>query len=79
MADSLVSSRATNNVLTDKTESTIGENVRPTISDFLELCKIKVVALLVLTALVGLALAPDVGRGYFEQILSLLGIGLLAS
>ena len=51
----------------------------PQLKDYLELCKIKVVALLVLTALVGLALAPDVGRGYLEQALSLLGIGLLAS
>ncbi|HEY5715181.1 MAG TPA: heme o synthase [Psychromonas sp.] len=50
----------------------------PRIADYLELCKIKVVALLVLTALVGLALAPDMGRGYFVQILSLLGIGLLS-
>ncbi|WP_019613983.1 heme o synthase [Psychromonas ossibalaenae] len=49
------------------------------IKDYLELCKIKVVALLVLTALVGLALAPDVGRGYFVQILSLFGIGLLSA
>lgn len=50
----------------------------PKISDYLELCKIKVVALLVLTALIGLALAPDMGRGYFVQLLSLLGIGLLS-
>ena len=34
----------------------------PKIRDYLELCKIKVVALLVLTALVGLALAPDETR-----------------
>lgn len=54
------------------------ESSSPKISDYLELCKIKVVALLVLTALVGLALAPDMGRGYFLQLLSLLGIGLLS-
>ncbi|WP_415230086.1 heme o synthase [Psychromonas sp.] len=54
------------------------ERHSPKISDYLELCKIKVVALLVLTALVGLALAPDVGRGYFVQLLSLAGIGLLS-
>ncbi|WP_372880247.1 heme o synthase [Psychromonas sp.] len=51
----------------------------PRTGDYLELCKIKVVALLVLTALVGLALAPDMGRGYFVQTLSLLGIGLLSA
>lgn len=55
------------------------DNQSPRISDYLQLCKIKVVALLVLTALVGLALAPDMGRSYFVQILSLLGIGLLSS
>jgi len=49
------------------------------IKDYLELCKIKVVALLVLTALVGLALAPDMGRSLLLQTLSLIGIGLLAS
>lgn len=49
------------------------------LKDYLELCKIKVIALLVLTAVVGAALAPDMGRGYLEQILSLLGIGLLSS
>ncbi|SFD36066.1 heme o synthase [Pseudoalteromonas denitrificans] len=49
------------------------------IKDYLELCKIKVVALLVLTALVGLALAPDMGRSFILQGFSLLGIGLLAS
>lgn len=49
------------------------------IKDYLELCKIKVVALLVLTALVGLALAPDMGRSILLQSLSLIGIGLLAS
>ncbi len=49
------------------------------IQDYLELCKIKVVALLVLTAVVGLALAPDVGRSLLLQLASLIGIGLLAS
>ena len=49
------------------------------LKDYLELCKIKVIALLVLTAVIGAALAPDVGRGYIEQLLSLLGIGLLSS
>lgn len=49
------------------------------LKDYLELCKIKVIALLVLTAVIGAALAPDMGRGYIEQLLSLLGIGLLSS
>lgn len=49
------------------------------LKDYLELCKIKVITLLVLTAVVGAALAPDMGRGYIEQILSLFAIGLLSS
>ncbi len=48
------------------------------IGDYFALCKSKVVALLVLTAWVGLALAPDVGRGVLLQIMSLVGIGLLS-
>jgi heme o synthase len=59
------------------TPSVNDEPVR--IKDYLELCKIKVIALLVLTAVIGAALAPDMGRGYIEQLLSLLGIGLLSS
>lgn len=56
------------------------ESVEPVkLKDYLELCKIKVIALLVLTAVVGAALAPDVGRGYVQQLLSLFGIGLLSS
>ena len=77
MADSLISNTA--NVEVSNTKRATSYHISPTIRDYLELCKIKVVALLVLTALVGLALAPDVGRGYFVQLLSLLGIGLLAS
>jgi protoheme IX farnesyltransferase len=50
-----------------------------TSKDYLELCKIKVVALLVLTALVGIALAPAMERSIILQIMSLFGIGLLAS
>ena len=51
------------------------------VTDYLELCKIKVVALLVLTAWVGLALAPDllVPRSIAVQFFTLLGIGLLSS
>lgn len=47
--------------------------------DYLAISKFKVVAMLVLTAWVGLALAPDVGRGIGVQLISLLGIGLLSA
>jgi len=47
--------------------------------DYLAISKFKVVAMLVLTAWVGLALAPDVGRGIGVQFISLLGIGLLSA
>jgi heme o synthase len=77
MANSVSRNTATLSALSN--QSHLVENSSPKISDYLELCKIKVVALLVLTALVGLALAPDMGRGYFVQVLSLLGIGLLSS
>ncbi|MEJ2913361.1 heme o synthase [Pseudoalteromonas sp. C12FD-1] len=48
------------------------------LQDYLAISKFKVVAMLVLTAWVGLALAPDVGRGIVVQFISLLGIGLLS-
>ncbi|KPZ61267.1 heme o synthase [Pseudoalteromonas sp. P1-7a] len=48
------------------------------LQDYLAISKFKVVAMLVLTAWVGLALAPDVGRGITVQFISLLGIGLLS-
>ncbi len=48
------------------------------LQDYLAISKFKVVAMLVLTAWVGLALAPDVGRGIAVQFISLLGIGLLS-
>lgn len=67
------------NQVISQQHTSVANHSSPTLKDYLELCKIKVVALLVLTALVGLALAPDVGRGYVEQTLSLIGIGLLAS
>ena len=47
--------------------------------DYLAMCKAKVVLMLVLTAWVGLALAPDMGRHWALQLLSLGGIGLLAA
>jgi protoheme IX farnesyltransferase len=66
--------------LTNSELATPSENAEPVkLKDYLELCKIKVIALLVLTAVIGAALAPDMGRGYIEQLLSLLGIGLLSS
>ncbi|WP_338364047.1 heme o synthase [uncultured Pseudoalteromonas sp.] len=49
------------------------------LQDYLAISKFKVVAMLVLTAWVGLALAPDVGRGILAQFISLLGIGLLSA
>lgn len=49
------------------------------IKQYLVLCKYRVVMLLVLTAAVGQGLAPAMGRHWFEQVLTLLGIGLLAS
>ncbi|WP_404342051.1 heme o synthase [Pseudoalteromonas mariniglutinosa] len=49
------------------------------LQDYLAISKFKVVAMLVLTAWVGLALAPDVGRGITVQLISLLGIGLLSA
>lgn len=49
------------------------------VQDYLAITKFKVVAMLVLTAWVGLALAPDVGRSLFFQGASLLGIGLLSA
>jgi protoheme IX farnesyltransferase len=49
------------------------------LQDYLAISKFNVVAMLVLTAWVGLALAPDVGRGIGVQMISLLGIGLLSA
>jgi len=49
------------------------------LKDYLAISKFKVVAMLVLTAWVGLALAPDMGRGIVEQFISLLAIGLLSA
>ncbi|CAM4087647.1 heme o synthase [Pseudoalteromonas byunsanensis] len=50
-----------------------------TLSNYLEICKIKVVLMLVLTAWIGIALAPDMQRGWLAQMMSLLGIGLLSA
>ena len=67
-------------LLTHSELTSISESDEPVkLKDYLELCKIKVITLLVLTAVIGAALAPDMGRGYIEQILSLFGIGLLSS
>ncbi|CCQ12724.1 Heme O synthase, protoheme IX farnesyltransferase [Pseudoalteromonas luteoviolacea B = ATCC 29581] len=47
--------------------------------DYLAICKINVVLMLVVTAWVGVALAPDMQRSWLIQFMSLLGIGLLAA
>jgi protoheme IX farnesyltransferase len=49
------------------------------LSAYLGICKVKVVVMLVITAWVGLMLAPDMNRTLFEQSMSLLGIGLLSA
>ncbi|MEI5640301.1 MULTISPECIES: heme o synthase [unclassified Pseudoalteromonas] len=43
------------------------------------MCKFKVVCMLVITAWVGLMLAPETQRSVLQQLMSLLGIGLLSS
>ena len=45
---------------------------------YLAICKIKVVVMLVITAWVGQALAPQMDRSLIAQLMSLLGIGLLS-
>ncbi|MFY8273826.1 heme o synthase [Pseudoalteromonas sp. SSDWG2] len=47
--------------------------------DYLAMCKGKVVLMLVLTAWVGVALAPDMGRSWVLQAISLFAIGLLSA
>jgi len=49
------------------------------LSAYLGICKVKVVVMLVITAWVGLMLAPDMNRTLLEQSMSLLGIGLLSA
>ncbi len=49
------------------------------VRDYLILCKYRVVALLALTAVVGQVLAPENDRLLIYQVLSILGIALLAS
>lgn len=49
------------------------------LSAYLGICKVKVVVMLVITAWVGLMLAPDMNRTILEQSMSLLGIGLLSA
>ncbi|KZN31882.1 heme o synthase [Pseudoalteromonas luteoviolacea] len=46
---------------------------------YLGICKLKVVLMLVLTAWVGVILAPEVGRSAMAQFFSLLGIGLVSA
>ncbi|AZZ96813.1 heme o synthase [Pseudoalteromonas sp. R3] len=46
---------------------------------YLAITKAKVVLMLVLTAWVGLALAPDLGRSYGQQLMSLISIGLISA
>ena len=61
------------------TEKSLISQSTERLKDYLAISKFKVVAMLVLTAWVGLALAPDMGRGLFVQLASLLGIGLLSA
>ncbi|TMP86252.1 protoheme IX farnesyltransferase [Pseudoalteromonas ruthenica] len=56
-----------------------GDSKDTTWRDYLAMCKAKVVLMLVLTAWVGVALAPDMGRNWLLQAVSLLGIGLLSA
>ncbi|QTL36786.1 heme o synthase [Pseudoalteromonas viridis] len=49
------------------------------IKPYLAITKAKVVMMLVLTAWVGLALAPDTGRTVVQQLMSLLSIGLISA
>lgn len=49
------------------------------LSAYIGICKFKVVMMLVITAWVGLMLAPSSDRGLLSQVMSLLGIGLLSS
>lgn len=47
--------------------------------NYIAICKAKVVLMLVITAWVGIALAPETERTWFAQIMSLIGIGSLAA
>lgn len=53
--------------------------IQSKMNDYVAICKSKVVLMLVLTAWVGLALAPDMERTWLEQLMSLLGIGALSA
>ncbi|KZN29944.1 hypothetical protein N474_03410 [Pseudoalteromonas luteoviolacea CPMOR-2] len=46
---------------------------------YLRICKLKVVLMLVITAWVGIVLAPDMGRSWLVQLASLAGIGLVSA
>lgn len=62
--------------LTLKSESLIRS---ANFSAYFGICKFKVVMMLVITAWVGLMLAPNSGRPILSQLMSLLGIGLLSA
>lgn len=49
------------------------------LTTYIAICKIKVVIMLVITAWVGVALAPESGRSWVSQIMSLVGIAALAA
>lgn len=59
--------------------SSVAAAERPLWKDYLELCKPKVVALMMITALVGMALAPVEHFSWTQALLALLGISLAAS
>ncbi len=54
-------------------------SIRLVVSDYMALTKPKVVALLLLTAWVGMALAPDTNNSLLNQIGAIIGIGLMAA
>lgn len=55
------------------------EGVSKYIQPYLNICKPKVVLMLVLTAWVGIILAPESGRSIWLQLAALLGIGLVSA
>ncbi|MBQ4813774.1 protoheme IX farnesyltransferase [Pseudoalteromonas luteoviolacea] len=58
---------------------TLVSELPKSIEAYLGICKLKVVFMLVLTAWVGIILAPDAGRTAVTQFFSLLGIGLVSA
>jgi protoheme IX farnesyltransferase len=49
------------------------------VQNYVAICKTKVVLMLMITAWVGIALAPETGRTWFAQMMSLFGVGVLAA